>query len=64
MVIKLDLEKAYDRIEWKFIEETLWDIELPAKLITVIMKLVSSSSCRLSWNRKVTDVIKQTRGLH
>lgn len=61
LVIKLDLEKAYDSMEWKFIEETLWDVRLPNKLVAVIMKL-TSSSCRLL-NEEVTDVIKQTRGL-
>lgn len=36
MVIKLDLEKAYDRFEWQFIEETLWDVGLPNRLVEVI----------------------------
>lgn len=50
-------------MEWCFIKETIRDAVLPTKLITVIMNLVSSSSCRLLWNGKITDVIKQTRGL-
>lgn len=47
MVIKLYLEKAYDVMEWKVIEETPWDALLPTKMIAVIMNLVPSSSCRL-----------------
>lgn len=44
-VIKLDLEKAYDRMEWNFIEETLGDASQPAKFVEVIMNIVSSNSC-------------------
>lgn len=29
MVIKVDLEKAYDRICWDFIEETILDVGFP-----------------------------------
>lgn len=61
-VIKLDLEEAYDRLDWNFIEETSREASIPAKLILVIMKLVSSSFCRLLWNREQTDNFKQRRG--
>lgn len=33
MVIKLDLQKAYDRMEWHFIKETMKDAWIPCKLI-------------------------------
>lgn len=62
MVIRLDLEKTYDRMEWKFVEETLWEVGLPAKLITIIMNTISSSCCRLLWNGEINDSIKQSRG--
>lgn len=40
MVVKLNLEKAYDRLEWNFIENTLRDALIPNKLIDVIMSLL------------------------
>lgn len=63
MIVKLDFEKAYDRMEWSFVEATLRDVPLPNTLITAIMSILHSRSCRLVWNGECTDVIKQTRGL-
>lgn len=47
VLIKVDLEKAYDSLKWSFVEETLHDAGLPNGLIRVIMQLVSSRSYRL-----------------
>lgn len=47
MVIKLELEKAYDCMEWHFIKETMQDDELPCKLIQIIMDCITSGACRL-----------------
>lgn len=62
-MIKLDMEKTYDRMEWAFVEENLRDASLPKKMISVIMKLIKKSSCRLFWNGEATDIIRPSRGL-
>ena len=38
MTIKVDLEKAYDKIRWEFVEDSLKDLELPQKIILIIME--------------------------
>jgi hypothetical protein len=43
--IKLDIAKAYDRIEWNFLEKTLSSMGFPHKLINTIMKCVSTDHC-------------------
>src|SRR4051812_39429731 len=59
-IIKLDLDKAYDRLEWAFIEDSMRDAALPEGHIAVVMKMVTTGSCRLIWNGEVTDAIKPT----
>lgn len=63
MILKLDLEKAYDRLEWQFVEDTLKDAQIPHKLVEVIMEILKGSSCRLLWNGEITESFKPSRGL-
>lgn len=44
MLLKLDLEKAYDRIRWDFLEDTLTAARLPDKWIRWIMTCVAGPS--------------------
>lgn len=63
IIIKLDLDKVYDWLEWSFIEGTLRDAALPEELVSMVMRMVSTGSCRLVWNGEKTDAIKSSRGL-
>ena len=40
--IKIDLEKAYDRLEWSLIRDTLALFKLPNHLTSLIMSCVST----------------------
>src|SRR4051812_36058427 len=62
MVLKIDMEKAFDRMSWKFIDDTLREVHIPEKMIESIMLIISTSQCRLLWNGEVTDIIKPSRG--
>jgi len=50
MAIKLDLEKAYDRVSWEFIRASLEAVGVPEFLKEVIMSVISSSSMQILWN--------------
>lgn len=63
MIIKLDLEKAYDKLGWPFIEDTLVDAGLPRTLINLIMHCISGGTCRLLWNKELTEPFQPSRGL-
>ena len=50
MAIKIDLEKAYNRLEWSFIRDTLALFKFPNHLAFLIMSCVSTSSIYVLYN--------------
>lgn len=63
MAIKIDIEKAYDRLRWDFIENTLKDGHIPWNIINVIRHCISSTSMQILWNDGFTDEFTLIRGL-
>lgn len=63
MTIKIDLEKAYDKLEWYFIRERLNQINMFEELIKVIMSCVSSVSTLILFNGRILDPIYPSRGI-
>ena len=51
MAIKIDLEKAYEKLEWSFIRAMLMRINLPQDKIQLIMSCVTSVSISILFNR-------------
>ena len=63
MALKIDFEKAYDRLRWSFIRDTLNQMNLPILLVNVIMECVTSTSMQVLWNGEPTRSFKPTRGI-
>ncbi|XP_042969072.1 uncharacterized protein LOC122301754 [Carya illinoinensis] len=63
MAIKLDMSKAYDRIEWGFLEAVMKRIGFSEKWINLIMKCVTSVSYLVLINGKPGERFRPTRGL-
>ena len=42
MAVKIDLEKAYDRLSWEFIQDTLCDVGLDGVWVRNIMQCVTT----------------------
>ncbi|KAG7567714.1 Ribonuclease H domain [Arabidopsis thaliana x Arabidopsis arenosa] len=63
MLLKLDLEKAYDRIRWDFLQETLEAAGLSEGWTSRIMAGVKDPSMSILWNGERTDSFIPARGL-
>lgn len=47
MAIKVDLEKAYDRLDWNFIAHTLREIGFQEQFTNVIMTCIGTASMKV-----------------
>ena len=63
MAINIDLEKAYDKLEWSFIRDMLIRANLPADLIGIIMSCISTVSTFVLFNGEALDPIYPSRGI-
>ena len=63
VALKLDLEKAYDRLVWHYIQETLEFFQLPPTLITLIMNMISFTWFHDLWNGSPLPEVVPSRGL-
>ncbi|XP_061367963.1 uncharacterized protein LOC133310979 [Gastrolobium bilobum] len=61
--IKIDLEKAYDRMSWSFIHKVLIEINLPDQLVNLIMLCISTTELDILWNGTKSGRISPSRGL-
>jgi hypothetical protein len=63
VILKVDLEKAYDRIEWSFIREVLILFKFPMSLVNLILECISSISCAILFNGGQMDSFQPSRGI-
>lgn len=61
VAIKLDLEKAYDRIRLEFLEDTLVKVGFGEHFRSLILNCVSSATMRILFNGEKTDVFAPAR---
>ena len=60
---KIDLEIAYNDLEWPFIKYTLQFFQFPQQTIDLIMASLTSSSISVLWNGKATSPFTTFRGV-
>lgn len=63
MALKIDFKKAYDRLKWPFVRNTLLEMNFPILLVEVIMECISSPSMRVLWNGEPTEAFRPSRGI-
>jgi len=63
MSIKIDLEKAYDRLNWNFVKNFLEECKFPLQIIQMIHHCISSLSYKIMWNGEKTNTFYPSRGI-
>lgn len=63
LVFKLDLEKGYDRVDWRFLEKTLRAFGFPTACVRLIMFCVTASQLTIHWNGERLPPFSAKRGL-
>ncbi|CAL1391746.1 unnamed protein product [Linum trigynum] len=63
LVFKIDLEKAYDRLRWDFLRDTLKEVGLPSSWINCIMYCVEQNRMRILWNGELSEPFSPSRGV-
>jgi len=63
MALKIDLEKAYDKLEWSFIRDVLIKVNIPIDLIDTIMSCVTTVSTSIVFNGEALELIYPSRGI-
>lgn len=62
-LLKLDIRKAYDSLEWPFLEDMMRKLNFPEMFVKWIMTCISSTSFSFMINGKSYGFIKGKRGL-
>ena len=63
MAVKLDLEKAYDLLEWSFIYRVLQAFHFPPKIIKIIMSCITSVNTSILVNGGALECFEASRGI-
>ncbi|GMI76197.1 hypothetical protein HRI_001289000 [Hibiscus trionum] len=63
MAIKVDLEKAFDRLQWDFIEDSMLAAGFPPGIRRIIMDCISSSGIQVQWNGKLSRLFHPSQGI-
>ncbi|KAF7818437.1 reverse transcriptase [Senna tora] len=63
MMISLDLEKAYDKLNWSFISSILTNMNFPPETTSLIHACISSVSHQILINGTLSNFIQPSRGI-
>ena len=63
LILKLDLEKAYDCLEWNFIHEVLSFFKFPSSFVDLVLECVTTSSFSILVNGGQLENFKPSRGI-
>lgn len=63
LILKVDLEKAYDQVDWAFLKKVLRVTGFNSTYRQLIMACITSVSLSVNWNDESLDPFQPSRGL-
>ena len=63
MIIKIDLEKAYNRMEWSFVRNMLLSLNFHMDTVELILSCISTTSISLLFNGEQLEEFQPSKGL-
>ena len=63
MAVKLDISKAYDRVEWGFLRQIMLKLDFDPKWVQLAMETITTASYSVLINGEPYGFIKPIRGL-
>ncbi|XP_014618090.1 uncharacterized protein [Glycine max] len=62
-MMQIDLQKAYDMVDWGALEGVLTEFGLPKKFIGWVMKVITTVNYRFNINGELSNVLEAKRGI-
>lgn len=62
-IVKVDIRKAYDSLNWDFVRQVLLEFGIPQKIVNMIMTCVSTVNYSIVLNGGLTPRFQAKRGL-
>lgn len=63
MALKIDLENAYDRLNWDVFHHCLTSWGLENHFVSIVMSCITSSSFKVLWNGEKSEKFNPSKGI-